>query len=384
MFTIENLKIKYLDIKERGIEHKYFPPQMVENILLRKKYNPESIGKSFEGKQIHLLTKGKGTEKVLLWSQMHGNESTAARAMFDVWNFLEDENEFSQKIKQELSIDWIPQLNPDGAERYTRRNAMGIDINRDFNAEQSPEIKVLKNQVKSKNYDCLFNLHDQRSIFHPQNQKNPATLSFLSPSVDRNNTETPQREKTKKVIAYIYEYLQPKLGQIARFDHDFYPKATGDNFQKLGYPTILIECGHFVGDWERNKTREYCFYALVLALYALATKAYNKNDYTKLYEQIPQNDNKALDIIYRNVQLKNNTHSVTLDIGIYIENILQDGNLKSVAKIQEVGDLDDYFAYNEIDAKNEIFSNHQDSFPKIGNLANFDLGKTSVKNGMMI
>ena len=35
-------------------------------------------------------------------------------------------------------------LNPDGSEKWTRRNALDIDMNRDFLKESSPEIKILK------------------------------------------------------------------------------------------------------------------------------------------------------------------------------------------------------------------------------------------------
>lgn len=75
-------------------------------------------------------------------------------------------------------------LNPDGSEKWTRRNALDIDMNRDFLKESSPEIKILKKIAKEKKYDYALNLHDQRTIFTTDGV-HPATLSFLSPSLIR-------------------------------------------------------------------------------------------------------------------------------------------------------------------------------------------------------
>src|SRR5690606_5461804 len=101
---------------------------------------------------------------ILAWSQMHGNESTGTRAMLDVFEFLKLENNWSKSILDEFTFHFIPMLNPDGSTLYTRRNACGIDLNRDFVRESSPEIKILKEFVKSNRFDFMFNLHDQRTI----------------------------------------------------------------------------------------------------------------------------------------------------------------------------------------------------------------------------
>ena len=52
-------------------------------------------------------------------------------------------------------------LNPDGAERGARRNAQGIDVNRDALNLATPEGRLLK-AVRDRHQPILgFNLHDQ-------------------------------------------------------------------------------------------------------------------------------------------------------------------------------------------------------------------------------
>lgn len=71
----------------------------------------------------------------MLWSQMHGNESTATMALFDLFNFLEGKGDqydtFRQLLNSQLRLKFIPMLNPDGADVFKRRNALDIDLNRD-------------------------------------------------------------------------------------------------------------------------------------------------------------------------------------------------------------------------------------------------------------
>ena len=52
-------------------------------------------------------------------------------------------------------------LNPDGAERFQRRNAQSIDINRDALRLQTPEGRALKTLRDGLNPRIGFNLHNQ-------------------------------------------------------------------------------------------------------------------------------------------------------------------------------------------------------------------------------
>ncbi|HET8762199.1 MAG TPA: hypothetical protein VFM12_02225, partial [Gemmatimonadales bacterium] len=45
----------------------------------------EQVGRSMQGRSIQTVTFGHGPTTVLLWSQMHGDESTATMALADIF-----------------------------------------------------------------------------------------------------------------------------------------------------------------------------------------------------------------------------------------------------------------------------------------------------------
>src|SRR5262249_56925142 len=97
------------------------------------------------------------------WSQMHGDEPTATAALFDVFDYFQrhQTDRVVQRILTSLTLYIVPMLNPDGAERFQRRNAQGIDINRDALRLQTPARhtrKILRDRFKPR---VGFNLHNQ-------------------------------------------------------------------------------------------------------------------------------------------------------------------------------------------------------------------------------
>ena len=110
----------------------------------------EEIGRSYENREIYRMEWGHGETKILMWSQMHGNEPTATSALLDMFTFLQKNRELAwvKKLEENLTIRVIPMLNPDGAEVYTRRNAQSIDINRDALALETPEGKTLEKRAR--------------------------------------------------------------------------------------------------------------------------------------------------------------------------------------------------------------------------------------------
>src|SRR5690606_3804252 len=384
MELLELFEKNYEQIRVDGFESKYLPFSSLKNYVNEKYPDREIIGKSFLGNEIFQLKAGNGNRKVLVWSQMHGNESTGTRAMLDVFEFLKTNHPGCQSILNAITLYFIPMLNPDGATLYLRRNACGIDINRDFNRESSPEIKVLKHTVNQIQPDFLFNLHDQRTIFNVAHKRESATLAFLSPSYDVGRAVNGVREKSMEIIEYIIDGLSELIpGKISKFSDEFYPHSTGDNFTQMGIPTVLVEAGHFPNDYQRDHTRRFNALSILLGL----EKISNPNLETKTnYAEIPENNKLFLDIILRNVLVKSNESELILDIGIYFEERLnaKEHEIEFCSKIEEIGDLSGFFGHLEFDVKGKVFVGKSSVFPKIGDLADFSVGNISFDKGKFV
>lgn len=382
MMTIKKIIDSYALWRVKGIDDRYFSTEMLDNVLADLSSTKTIVGRSFKGKPIYKVRIGKGKIKVLLWSQMHGNESTATRAMLDLLNLFNKEKSLSQSLLEHMTIDYIPQLNPDGADAYTRRNAMQLDINRDYNQSATPEMRTIKELVTANVYKCLFNLHDQRTIFSVTNVNKPATLSFLSPVISSKRELTTNREYAMSIIIEMISNLSEFTKvNIAKFTDEYYPNATGDNFQKL-FPTILIESGHSPNDYDRNKTREFTAFAILFGLLGLTKDLDHKKSIAD-YNKIPVNEQRALDIIYKNIAISNNNEKYITDLGIQYEEVLnkKENKIDFVAKIHEIGDLSHSFGHDIYHAENRVFDSSTGNVPKIGEKANFTLSDWNIVNG---
>ncbi|MBO6212376.1 M14 family zinc carboxypeptidase [Algoriella sp.] len=384
MFEIHQLEKEYSTFRQEEFDSKWLNFEELNRYFSLKSTQKEQIGTSFLGNPIYKLSFGSGEKRLLIWSQMHGNESSGTRAMFDVINFFEQKSELAQAILSNLTIDFIPMLNPDGANVNTRRNAVGIDINRDFLAKESTEIHVLLNQIEKGNYQTLFNLHDQRTIFNVGQTAKPATLSFLAPSYNVEEDVNEVREKTMGIIQAMNTELQKIIpGQVGRYTSEFYPMSTGDNFTKMGYPCVLFEAGHFPNDYQRNETRKYNALAIIAGLNSLLAK---ENLPFDSYTNIPQNGQKYLDIILRQVQIKNEEKSSVVDLGIYFEDYYNEekNSVEQHAKITEIGDLRKFIGHLEIDAENQVYQGEFKNYPSLDQIATFMVGTIKLENGQLI
>lgn len=304
----------------------------------------EHLGVSVDQRDIISLTIGSGSTKLLMWSQMHGNESTTTKAVIDLLNALAAENEFAAKVLSRCTIKVIPILNPDGAEAYTRTNANTIDLNRDAQALSQPESRILRDLFDQFNPDYCFNLHDQRSIFGAGAFDKSATVSFLSPAEDAEISLTPNRKKAMRLIAQMNANLQQQIpGQVGVYDDAYNNNCVGDTFQALA-PTILFEAGHFEQDYQREITREFIFQSLLVAIEHIATPEVSTND-SSSYWDIPRNEKCFYDIIIRNTTQQ--------DIAIQFEERLLGEKVDFVPKVVKIGVLDSVFAHREFEANGQ-------------------------------
>lgn len=313
-------------------------------------FEKEIIGSSEEGTSIYKIKTGSGKKKILIWSQMHGNESTGTKAVFDLFKFLKDAASLSSvkdTILSNCTLIFIPMLNPDGSEKFTRVNSNAVDLNRDAVDRKAKESNLLRAVLDEFNPEFCFNLHDQRTIFNVEGTKNPATISFLAPSEDLERTLTNGRKETMSVIVSMDTLLSELIPEhIGRYTDEFYPTATGDNFQKLGHNTILIEAGHYYNDYDRDVVRKFNFYAMLQGLYFIASQS-DYSDY-KPYFNIPNNDKKCYDIIYRDVK---NEKGVIEDVAFQYDYVVKENELVFVKQEVERGNLSAYVGHKEYDLK---------------------------------
>ncbi len=331
-------------------------PKLLSEIINELSYNfanciqVENVGKSFEGRDIRLISVGSGEIKTLLWSQMHGDEPTATKAICDIINYLvktKDERNTLQ-ITSTFQLLFLPMLNPDGALRNQRRTAQGIDLNRDALALVTPEgrlLKQLQNQLKP---HFGFNLHDQELSTVGSTQE-IAAIGLLAPALDHDKSDNNVRMKSKHAASVFAEIMNKFIqGKITKYDDTFEPRAFGDNMQKWGTSTLLVESGHVLNDPNKNFIRKLNFVGILSTLYAIAT-AEHQDCKIDVYDKLPYNGKRAYDVIIRDIFIEHSGHKRTAaDLGISYQ---VDTHAELPPKLVDIGDLNFFIGLKEIEGK---------------------------------
>lgn len=375
----------FLQYKETSISGRYLTNNHIKPLLdkLSSDFKVGVIGQSVQNKPIYSVEFGTGKKKIFMWSQMHGNESTTTKALFDLFNFLQSNDEEAKKIKQEFTLLIIPILNPDGAQVYTRVNANEVDLNRDSVDLTQPEAQLLQNTFKAFHPDYCFNLHDQRSIFAAGETRNPATVSFLAPAYNEGREYNDCRLKAVEVIVAMNDELQKHIpNQVGRFDDSFNLNCIGDRFQSLGVPTILFEAGHYQNDYQREETRKYLFVSYLVALkniYSNVVVADSINSYLN----IPQNKSVFYDFLYKNIKINKDSLDIISNFAAHYREILQEDQVIFEAYITEIGNDISKYGHIEFDGEGGIYSDNLDNIPEINKKADFFINNNIIfVNGM--
>lgn len=338
----------YIKVKAKEVMGRYVPPEQITSFLKKNLAKPEylELGFSVEKRPVYGVRLGSGPVRVLMWSQMHGNESTTTRALLDLINSFRA-GVFS--YLEGFTLMLIPQLNPDGAYAYTRQNASGVDLNRDARDLSQPESRILRKAFEDFAPQFCFNLHDQRTLFSAGNAPLPATLSFLAPACGADKGYSASRKAAARLIGDISKALPGEIG-IGRYDDTFNPDCVGDAFQAAGTPTVLVEAGHYPGDYGREQTRYYVYQALCNALQTLSTGDFQQVS-LQAYESIPENEKRFFDILVSNAHLLGPSYPEGSRLGIRYEEVLEGGRIHYRPRVEEVGPLQDFFGHLQRDAK---------------------------------
>jgi hypothetical protein len=316
--------------------------------------NISTAGHSIEGREIKLIKIGNGKTNVMAWSQMHGDEPTATMALLDFLKFINTEDEFldlRKELLNNITLYIIPMLNPDGVERFRRRNEMDIDLNRDALRLQFPESRILKRIQEETNPKFSFNLHDQGTRYTVGNSYKVASISFLAPAYNYEKDINDVRENAMKLISRLTTTLEEFIpGHIAKYNDDFEPRAFGDNFVKWGSSLVLIESGGWKNNYEKSFLRKLNFIALISGFESIASESYKSNTIEK-YQSIPENQKKLFDLLLRNVTIKKNGKEYIIDLGINQNEVgtSDKRDFYFVGKIDDIGDLSTFYGFDELD-----------------------------------
>jgi len=354
LFSLQDIFDSFENYRENSLSGTFVRYREIIPLLgyhrKRKTINIKQLGKSVNGKVIYGATVGTGKINVLAWSQMHGNESTATRTFFDFLNFISKPQftSFCEWLFSKITLYYIPLLNPDGAEIISRYNALGIDINRDAVDLVSPESEILDRVFREINPDFSLNLHDQDGWYAAGNGNKSTAISFLATVMNRRKELSEARKKAMSVIGKTANALCNFIpGHIAKYNEEYEPRAFGDNFAARNSSVILIEAGRWKEDKDKEYIRKVFFSAFVTTLNYIAEEKYSASG-QKIYNKIPDNKETLLDLIIRNVKLRD---KYIVDIGIKRTQVYlpKEKRLIYEGKIEAVGDLSTYFGFEEYD-----------------------------------
>lgn len=370
--NLNSLNQYYKIHKEPHLFGRYIFSKHIQPLIKKhsENFKIDVIGRSVLGESIQVITIGNGPKKILMWSQMHGNESTTTKAVFDLCNVFSDSDDPQiAEILNSCTISIIPMLNPDGAKAYTRLNANEVDLNRDAQDLSQPESVALRTYFEAFKPNVCFNLHGQRTIFSAGHVNHPATVSFLSPAQDIDCLITENRKKAMEIIVRMNENLQAQIpNQVGIYDDAFNLNCVGDTFQSHNIPTILFEAGHFANDYNREVVREYIFQSILIAIHYIASQTLTGIK-SEDYLQIPQNQKLFYDIIIRNAAVD----SKICDIAIQYQERLVDKKILFAPTIEKIADLSGFYGHSEIDAKGKIVLNSNRKIIEVGHEIDFVL-----------
>lgn len=364
--TIKNLisysnRYQVLELFGRYINNSHLELLFTKMPNLQK----EVIGFSVQKKPIYGIKFGNGSIRILMWSQMHGNESTTTKALADLFKFLLSDEEVSTNILNKVSIFVIPILNPDGALQYTRNNANDIDLNRDAQELTQPESKVLRSVFDSFRPNYCFNLHGQRTIFSAGESNNPATLSFLAPAQDEASNITQNRKISMALISSINKAMQSIIpNKIGIYDDSFNKNCVGDSFQMEGVPTILIEAGHAHKDYNREKVRKYVLMSYLITLNQISLGKINESEYSTYFD-IPPNCKYFNDIVIRNARISP-SDGKKYNIGIQFIEKLKGDKIDFIPVITRIQVDSNFFGHKELDANGDMILSSKKNKLKVG------------------
>ena len=150
----------------------YLKPLVASSPLVEMK----SIGKSVGGNDIPALffsqddvfaSQREKKPVVLVICQQHGNEPSSKEAAMIVTRRLLNED---SKLLQNLDLILVPQVNPDGSDEGTRRNANDMDLNRNHVILTEPESNAVHQLFLDWMPEVTLDVHEYNAVLDSWNE----------------------------------------------------------------------------------------------------------------------------------------------------------------------------------------------------------------------
>lgn len=124
-----------------------------EELALKPYISMSKIGESRDGRPINMLRIGESNDQkmIIVLSRQHPPEVSGYLAMKSFVETLSADNEVTQKFRKEYNVYVVPLVNPDGVDLGNwRHNAGGIDLNRDWENFNQPEVAAIRDFMQNK------------------------------------------------------------------------------------------------------------------------------------------------------------------------------------------------------------------------------------------
>ncbi|MCX8057404.1 MAG: DUF2817 domain-containing protein, partial [Ignavibacteria bacterium] len=205
----------------------------------------EVLTQSKEGRNIYALffsknnfAKSKNKLRVLFFAQQHGNEQSGKEgALLLIKELTKPENRY---LLDRIDFAIIPQVNPDGSEKNQRRNANGVDLNRNHLILTENETQALHSLFDKYEFDVTLDVHEyfpysndwKEFGYYKSAEEQLGLLSNPNVSVEIKNYQK------KKVLPWIKKYLEGK-------NYSFCEYVVGGppNKERLRHSTVDINDG---------------------------------------------------------------------------------------------------------------------------------------------
>jgi protein MpaA len=131
------------------------------------------VGMSLEGRPIECRVLGDGADTVLLMATIHGDEPVGTPLLRDLEKHLLDH----PRLLAARRVVLMPVANPDGYAHFTRHNVNGVDLNRNFPADNfdasakhgrsplsEPESRAIKRVLDEYTPNRIVSIHQPYNV----------------------------------------------------------------------------------------------------------------------------------------------------------------------------------------------------------------------------